>query len=107
MSRTIGATPGRVCGITNTRPLGRCYCAHARPQGGIPGASFVLARSGRVLVGGLVDAKAADRLVDGLEDERAILGEQVAINVLGRLDPAVPHLLSDLDVASSPSREHQ
>ena len=51
-----------------------------------------------VLVGGLVDVEAAYRLVDGLEDERPILGEQVAIDVLGRLDPAGAHLVGDLDV---------
>ena len=52
--------------------------------------------SGRILVGGLVDVEAAYGVVDGFQDERPVLGEQVAVYVLGGLDPAVAHLVGDL-----------
>ena len=55
----------------------------------IPGL-LLLGPPGRILVVAPVNVQAADRLVDGLQDERPVLGEEVTIDVLGRLDPAVP-----------------
>ncbi len=62
--------------------------------------------SGRVFVGRLVDLQTADGLVDRLQDESPVLGEEVAVDVLGRLDLAVPHLVRDLHVAR-PGRDEQ
>ena len=44
------------------------------------------------------DLKAADSLVHRLEDEVLVLGEQLTVDLLGRLDFAVSHLAADLRV---------
>src|SRR5260370_19374903 len=41
----------------------------------------------------LVDVEPTNRLVDGVQDGAAVLGEQVAVDVLCRLDFAVAHLM--------------
>jgi hypothetical protein len=48
-----------------------------------------------------LDVEAAYRLLHGLEDERAVLGEQVAVNVLGSFDLAVTHLIGDLHIGGA------
>ena len=72
-----------------------------RPPGPDPGGSLLAPRgdSGCFLFAAFVDVEAADSLVDRAEDERLVLGEQVAIDVLDGLDPAVAHLIRDLHVA--------
>ena len=46
----------------------------------------------------LLYIEAAYGLVHGLEDERAVLGEEVAVYVLGGLDFTVAHLVGDLHI---------
>lgn len=46
----------------------------------------------------VVGVQAADGLVQGVEDGGAVLGEQVPVDVLGRLDLAVSHLPGYLHV---------
>src|SRR5262249_56118672 len=60
-----------------------------------------MAVSGRVPLLALIHAQAADCLLHRVQDRGPVLGEEVAVNVLGRLDPAVPHLVG---LPPSPSR---
>src|SRR5215831_20545232 len=57
-----------------------------------------MAVSGRVPLLALIHAQAADCLVHRVQDLGPVLGEEVTVNVLGRLDPAMPHLMGDLYV---------
>ena len=70
-----------------------------RPPGArSPGVSSISAPSGSNVPAVFLDVQTANGLVDGLEDERPVLGEEVTVNVLGRLDLAVPHLIRHLHV---------
>src|SRR5215475_4603159 len=60
-----------------------------------------MAVSGRVPLLALIYARAAGCLVHRVQDRGPVLGEEVTVNVLGRLDPAVPHLVG---FPPSPSR---
>src|SRR5262245_730611 len=60
-----------------------------------------MAVSGRVRLLALIHARAADCLLHRVQDRGPVLGEEVAVNVLGRLDPAVSHLVG---LPPSPSR---
>jgi hypothetical protein len=53
---------------------------------------------GRLRLLRFVDMQAADRLVHRVQNRRAVLGEQVTVDVLGCLDLAVPHLMGHLHV---------
>ena len=57
-----------------------------------------MAVSGCVPLLALIHAQAADCLVHRVQDRGPVLGEEMTVNVLGRLDPAVPHLTRDLHV---------
>jgi hypothetical protein len=47
----------------------------------------LMAQVSRILVGGLVDVKAAHRLVDSFEGERPVLGEQDRSRTLVQAEP--------------------
>jgi len=93
---------GLLGGMSWESPIGApMWQSRESPESAIwslPPANTTLDRSGRVFVGGLVDVEAADGLVDGLEDEGPVLGEQMAVDVLGCLDLAVAHLVRYLHV---------
>src|SRR6516225_5209750 len=55
----------------------------------------------------LVGVQSADRLVYGVQDERPILSEQMAVDVLGGFDLAVSHLMGHLHVGSAGGDEQR
>ena len=67
------------------------------PQGSL--VSGLLARqvvSGSALVSVLVGVEAADSLIHGFQDEDPVLGEQVAVDVLGGLDLDTLNLIGSI-----------
>jgi hypothetical protein len=73
------------------------------------GAPHVWRPLGSLFLGTLFDVEAAHRLVDRIQDEFPVLGEQVTVNVLGRLDLAVPIWLATWtsDAPDAMSRDAQ
>src|SRR5215472_4887153 len=61
----------------------------------------------RAGAGCLVDVQSAYGLVHGVEDRGAVLGEEVAVDVLRGLDLAVAHLVGDLDVGCAGGDEQR
>src|SRR5262245_60648821 len=63
-------------------------CRASPAERGVSGGRARSPGCPRVLA--LVDVQTADSLVQGAQDRGLVLGEQMPVDVLGRLDPAVP-----------------